>query len=62
MRDVVLQATSYQSVKMAEQILKYHEVKRNWKPIVRWFWGPSGTGKSHIAHEMLGEDTYVAMA
>ncbi|ALE29636.1 replication associated protein [Lake Sarah-associated circular virus-16] len=63
LRDVVLEATSYQSVKMAEQILKYHERKRDWKPIVKWFWGATGTGKSLTAYDELDkDDTYTAMS
>lgn len=61
MRDVVLEAKSLQSVKMAEAILKYHEVKRTWKPFVKWLYGPTGTGKTRTAMEELGEDVYVAM-
>jgi len=60
MSEVVTVATSYQSVKMAEQILKYHEPKRNWKPTVEWYYGGTGTGKSHAAHGLL-EDPYVAL-
>jgi len=52
MADVVLQATSYQSVRMAECILKYHERKRDWKPQVTWIWGATGTGKSYSAHKL----------
>lgn len=61
MAEVVQVATSYQSVRMAETILKYHEKKRNWKPIVKWFHGPTGTGKSMTAYEELGEDCYTTM-
>lgn len=62
MREVVLQATSYQSVKMAEQILKYHEPKRDWKPRVEWFHGATGTGKSKMAYEILGNDCYTCLS
>lgn len=61
MRDVVLEAKSLQSVKMAEVILKYHEQKRSWKPYVKWLYGPTGTGKTRTAMEELGDDVYIAM-
>ena len=61
MKDVVMVATSYQSVKMAECILKYHEKKRDWKPKVYWFYGGAGTGKSKLAYEMF-PSAYTAMA
>lgn len=62
MRQVVDIATSYQAAKMAELILKYKEPKRNWKPKVEWFFGPTGSGKTRKAFEILGEDAYVAMS
>lgn len=58
MREVTLVAQSYQAVKIAEQYLKYHERKRNWKPTVKWYYGDTGTGKSHTAFEEC-DDPYV---
>lgn len=60
MRQVTLEATSYQSVRMAECILKYHEPARNWRPEVYWFWGESGSGKSTQAKKFLGDDYWMA--
>lgn len=47
-----------QQIKVAEKFLTYNEEGRDWKPEVEWIWGPTGTGKSKLAHEKLGEDTY----
>lgn len=63
MRDVVEIATSYQSVKMAEQILKYHEPKRVFTADFKiyWFHGETGSGKTKTAYEMAGDDYYVCL-
>lgn len=60
LRDIVPVATSVQSVRMAEIHLKYFERKRDWKPEVMWFWGPTGTGKTREAYEIL-EDPYTTL-
>jgi len=62
MSDVVMVAKSYQSVKMAEQILKYHEKPRTEKPFVEWYYGTTGTGKSKTAYEILGDDCYTCLS
>lgn len=51
MKDIVLTVNSYQAIRYAETLLKYVEIKRNWKPIVNWFWGPTGSGKTKRAFE-----------
>lgn len=51
MREIVETATSYQSMKCAELMLKYKEKKRDWKPEVIWIFGKSGTGKTRWAYD-----------
>jgi len=53
MSDVVQMATSYQSVRMAECILKYTEQSRDFKPYVQWFHGLPGVGKTREAYVLL---------
>lgn len=55
MREVVSIASSYQSVRMAESWLKYHDKARDRKqPVyVWWFYGKSGTGKTTCAEDFL---------
>lgn len=62
MSEVVKVAKSYQAVKMAEQILKYHEAPRTWKPYVEWYCGSTGCGKSKLAYEKLGYDCYTCLS
>jgi len=62
MSDIVEIATSYQSVRMAEVILKYKEKPRDFKPEVLWFHGATGTGKSKEAYEILGVDCYTCLS
>lgn len=60
MRDVCVVAKSVQSVRMAEIQLKYFEKKRDWKPIVKWFYGETGSGKTRSAFEEC-VDPWVSM-
>lgn len=61
MKDVVINATSLQSVKMCETILKYNEKPRDFKPTVMWVYGPTGVGKSKVAYQLLGNECYTTM-
>jgi len=58
MRDVLEKATSYQSARLAELYLKYHERGRDFVPIIRWYHGSTGSGKTRQAVEWLGDDYY----
>lgn len=49
---------NHQQIMVAEKFLTYNEDEREWKPYVVWFHGPTGTGKSKRAREMLGDDVY----
>lgn len=51
MTDVVEVATNNMQVRMMENYLKYKEKKRTWKPIVKWFYGSTGSGKTRTALE-----------
>lgn len=61
MSDIVDATSSYQAIRHAELILKYKESKRTEPPIVYWYYGPTGTGKSRTAFMEAGEDCWVSM-
>ncbi len=60
MRDIISKYNSYNNIRMAEYIFKYHERKRDWKPRVLWFWGESNEKMNDTAKQLLGADYYMA--
>lgn len=59
MKDIIEECSSFQSMRFAENLLKYKETKRNWKPEVFWYWGPTGVGKTKRAIEEAS-DPYIS--
>lgn len=60
MEDIMEVATSYQSAKMAEMMLKYKRRPKKQKRTIKWYWGATGTGKTYDATEEAGEDYWVS--
>jgi len=45
-----------QQLHYAQQLLPLFQPKRDWKPVVKWFWGPTETGKSATAYAEAGDN------
>ncbi len=59
MRDVVAVCASYQAGRFGELYLKYAEEARKAKPMIYWYWGDTGTGKTKMAYERYPDAFFV---
>lgn len=60
MRDVLSVASSYQSARMGELLIKYRKPPPASEKVIKWFWGPTGTGKTRKAVEEAGDDVWIS--
>lgn len=58
MRNVIVTATSNQSIQFAGKWLSMFERKRKWKPYVEWICGPTGSNKTRYAYKTFGDNCY----
>lgn len=61
MNEIAFAATSYQSLKHAETLMKYQDKPPSVKRNILWYYGEPGSGKTRLAIEQAGEDYYITM-
>lgn len=62
MKDIIPLATSIQSIRSAEILLKYIDPPRHHMTELYWYYGPTGCSKSHTAAEEAGSDPYYPLS
>lgn len=60
MEDIVEKCTSYQGARMAEMCFKYERMPKPMKRTIKWYFGATGTGKTHDAVEEAGDDFWIS--
>lgn len=59
--EIMLSATSYQSARHAELLMKYQKQPPPMKRTIKWYHGESGSGKTRQAIEESGDSYYITM-
>lgn len=63
MRYILDHVNTSQAIRFAQNWLSYNEKKRNFKPMVFWISGETGTGKTKMAYDILkGQDIWESKA
>lgn len=64
MKELIEVVSNYQGLRMAETLMKYQGMKKREPPIVKWYYGPTGTGKTRSAiaeaEEIGGDDIWIS--
>jgi len=59
--EIIFEATSYQSARHAELLMKYQPMPKAQKRNIFWYYGKSGSGKTRKAIEESGDNYYITM-
>lgn len=63
MRELCMTARNYQSLRVAECMMKYFEQPRNEEVYIEYYYGATASGKTRMAYEKFhGQDYYVVTA
>ena len=52
--DILMSINPVQAIRVAKLCVPLVESRRDWRPNVKWHWGPAGTGRTRTAYEELG--------
>lgn len=59
-RYIVSYVTSFSALRLAAEYLSVAEPPRQWKTHVTWIFGPTGTGKTHLANQLCKSSPWIS--